>query len=129
MTKAKKIERMREMLDDLRPYIEESGLKANYLVLAPEITKLPASFIDEGFKWLDAIWRLNYQNLRYINGLLKPEIWERYRLWGDFEEHREMKMRIEALRKLRKEICTRNGKPGLFIKGQRDLAIKKAAKK
>lgn len=129
LTKVEKIQVMREMLDELKPFIEESGLKINYLVLPPEVSQLPAEMITAGYKWLDEIHSLNLSNLQYIDGLLKPEIWKRYKLWGGYEDHREMLMRTAALKKLRKEICTREGKADLFIKGHRDAAIKKATKK
>lgn len=119
---------MRVMLLEMSLLIQKSGVPKDYLTVPKESEKLRAAFVDDGLKWLESIYDMEFRNAYRIRALLPEELWDRYEKWGDFGEHREVKLLNESLAILKKAI-RRKSRPDFFKKGKINEQIKKLHKK
>ena len=115
------------MLKEMEPLLKEAGVKDNYLYLYDDSELLPITTIRSAYKWLTHIYSVTHAAAKSIKKLLPDELWNRYKMWEDFDNHREVKLLKQALRDLRKAIRTRN-KPMYFKRGVTRAEIKKRKK-
>jgi hypothetical protein len=113
---------MKEILDLMHPMMELCKIKP--LNIPDDVEQLPRSFIITGYEWLDNIYKKEWRDVNNIRLLLPEDAWKRYLLWGEFEDHREVRLFNEAARKFKKVINSRQ-KPGFFKKGVMNGEIKK----
>lgn len=99
---------------ELAETFDREGIKVKplYYTVAEDADKHIAR-VREAHQWMSDIEAFELLEVRKIYGLLKPEIWARYRSWGGFEEHREMKMLSAALAALRTKVISRQ-RPDFF---------------
>lgn len=125
MDRLAKVEHMRIRILEMSKLIQKSGIPDNYLRVPKDSEKLKASFVDEGYKWLEDIYNTVFKEATKVWALLPELLWVRYFAWGYFEDHREMIMLKAALLKLSTAI-KRKSRPDFFKKGKINAAIKKA---
>ena len=84
---------------------------------------LPANTVREGYQWLLAVYQGPFQKVLDIWNLCPEKVWDRYFLFGGFEEHREMILLRKALIHLKKSMYRR---PVLFTKSKVTKLVRKA---
>ena len=99
-----------------------------YLDVPQSSEELLINYIRAGYKWLDDIYQNEYKKVLNIWKLLPKAIWERYKTWGDFSEHRESVLLKEAIINFKKTI-KRKSRPDFFKKGNINAKIKAIIKK
>jgi len=119
------LDRMRRRISEMKPFIKMSKSKEGVLDFPDDSIHVPASLMREGYSWLMTIVDGPFYAVRKVWALCPKEVWDRYFLFGGFDDHREMIMLKTALKEFRKQIMTRN-RPGFFKKGKRNGIIKKA---
>ena len=122
------------MLDEIKRMVAEmqSAFKhiktpEEHLVLPEETINLSADLIREGYKWLVIVFDNKHSRWLKVRSLLDESQWDRYFLWGGFENHREMVMLKEASLHLRREVVART-RPDLFKRSKLNVLFKKQAK-
>lgn len=129
MAKSKK-----EMLDVMggnifimAPMLEKAGCKSIMLIDLEEHITLPATFIREGYHWLQNLYDTLYADVVAIRRLLPKEHWERHEAWGE-EDLREIIMLKNALIVLRKAWISQK-RPAFFKKVGMKNELQRASKK
>lgn len=124
------LDAMREQAAKIMDLLTAEGvaIKPDHLTIPENAEKLRADFLRPGFHWLYEIHDNEYDAVIQIKKLLKPEIWQRYKEWGGFDEHREMILLRERLSDLRKRLVSRD-RPDFFKKTVIAKALKRAEKK
>jgi hypothetical protein len=117
------IDEITMMANDMVPEFEEIKVKATHLDLPDEALEFPKELIKEGYEWLYTIWIGAFGAVRTVRNLLTPDQWERYKLWGSFDETQEMLLLKEKQVPFRKAIVGRN-RPDLFKKGIQNVEVK-----
>lgn len=136
MSKVEILKDLRRMLVEMRPILVEAGINLEHYELPEddEIEHLYPEIFTTAFNWLLDIRGNQYAKILGIKELLPEEIWERYKKWEGFEEHREVVMLNTALRVLKAHMAIHN-RPDLFCKTKvtemtrASKAKQKAAKK
>jgi hypothetical protein len=118
---------MEMMIKEMQPLLREAGIKDDYLVIMDDSEILYAAFIKEGYDWLEHIYSILWKAAYNIKKLLPNELWERYKTWEDFDNHREVKLLKQALVHLSKAVRSHK-KPDFFKKGRVRVEIKKRKK-
>lgn len=106
------IQAMRSIFEEMK--IKQTMFDHVFDVEAAETTHLDV--IREAYNWVHDVFTNEYAKVLSVRKLLSEELWERYKKWGGFEEHRESKMLNEALAALRKKLIMKF-KPVYLIKG------------
>jgi hypothetical protein len=115
---------MEDMIELMSEALNEAKCsEKSYLKIEVECDSLKADMIRDGYKWLKNIFDTTYKDIVAIKRLLPEEIWNRYKKWDGFSEHREMVLLKEALVKFRKEMIS-NARPDFFKSGKRSKALK-----
>jgi hypothetical protein len=109
------IPEMKKLIQLMLPILTEAGIPEDYLYIHEEAEELDKSLIHESFNWIEQIYNNEYRAAKAIKSLLSDELWERYRSWNDFGDHRETILLTEALQKLRKTVMVAK-RPDLFKK-------------
>ena len=124
----------REMILEITKLIEEmSGLfpeakiKEDYLSIDPAAVNFSKEIILEAFNWVREVHGDQFQKVKRVKMLLSDEMWERYKAWEDFSDHREVVLLNEGLQNLRKAIVT-SSRPDLFKSTKVKSLIKKLEK-
>ena len=125
MPKKMLMEKIKNLAEIMAPLMVEAGYKHNFLEVDDEALILDEYHLENAYHWLMDLHGHEWRNCLEIFSLLPFEVWERYDTWGGFEDHREMKMRKEARKYLKKRYSTR---PLLFNKGKLTNAIKEKKK-
>ena len=68
---------------------------------------LPFDLVEEAYVWIKGIFDAEYATILKIKKLLSEEMWERYRVWGGFEDHRESVMLREAHEAFRAKLVSK----------------------
>ena len=121
-TKVGMLEYIRKHVEIMQPLLTETGLPDDYLTLPPECDDFKIDWIRPATKWIKTIYMGPYNAAACIKCLLPKEIWDRYKNWGDFDEHRESVLLREKLVILKKA-CRAKDRPDIFKKGKRDGEI------
>jgi len=116
MNKKGSINKIRRLFDEMRPILIEAGINFKFYEL-PEKDQVKVEWCHEALNWLKEIYESVYKDTLKIKELLPEEIWLRYKLWGDFDEHREVILLNTALRKLHSRMVVLK-RPIFFKKGQ-----------
>ena len=98
-------------------------VKETHLVLHERTLELPITIIREGFGWLKCVNENQFVTYQKTRALLTKEQWDRYLLWEDFEDFREVIMLRKATFEFRRCIVSRH-RPSLFKKGKTNGEIK-----
>ena len=111
----------------MAPLLMKAGCQSIILFDQEEHSSLPATFIREGFHWLDDLFNTIYADVVAIRRLLPEEHWDRHEAWGE-EDLREVIMLKNALILLRKAWISQK-RPAFFKKvGMKD-ELQRASKK
>jgi len=121
------LEEIQRMATSMELALKHINSPEGALVLPEEASTIPVDVVREGYKWLVTIFDVRYHRWATVRALLAEDQWERYYLWGGFDNHREMVMLKEASLHLRQEIVSRT-RPDLFKRGKINVIIKKQAK-
>jgi hypothetical protein len=108
---------MMRLLDEMEPMFMEAGIPDDYLMVTPEMQYIESTLIVEAHGWIHKIYLNEYRKLKRVYDLLSPEMWERYRTWEDFGDHREVVLFNEAATLLKKTVVT-NERPVIFKKSK-----------
>jgi hypothetical protein len=129
MSKSKKemVEDMRITITAMSEIFEWADIDGA-LCVPKESENLRVDFLRKGYKWLYNIVYPAFQDAIDIWKLQPREMWERYKRWGEFNEHRESKLLSERLLRLRK-IVRAKSRPDFFKRGKINAAIKNLHKK
>lgn len=111
----KMLEEIFKLVTEMSPLFLEAKIQEDYLSFPEESLRFDSSIISEAYKWINKIYSKEYKNVLGIWTLLSPDMWQRYRLWEDFGDHRETTLLNEALQKLRRAVINKN-RPDLFKK-------------
>ena len=123
LSRVKTLERINKMLAETAKLFDIGKIRSVFIHEDSAI--LPADIVREGYQWLLAIHQGPFQKVIDIWKLCPEEVWDRYFLFGDFEDHREMKLLRGALIHLKKSMYRR---PVLFTKSKATKLIRKAKK-
>jgi hypothetical protein len=104
-----------KLIDIMAPLCIEANIPEDYLQVPVEAKDFDARIIMEAYKWINEIYNTVYREAKSIKNLLSEEMWERYRTWNDFGDHREVILLTEALQKFRRAVVT-GDRPDLFKK-------------
>jgi len=121
LSRVKTIERINDMLADMAKLFDIGKIKPVFVHVDSAI--LPAELVREGYQWLVAVHQGPFQQVLNIWKLCPEQVWDRYFLFGGFEEHREMMLLHKALVHLKKSMYRR---PVLFTKSKATKLIRKA---
>jgi len=113
MTPIDMIPEMRKFIDTMRPLMIEATIPEDYLDFPEEAEDFDIKIISDAYLWLEEVYNKEFRGAKSIKSLLSEEMWERYRAWADFGDHREVLLLTEALQCLRKKIMTAQ-RPILF---------------
>lgn len=120
LSRVKTIKKIEEMLDGMYKLLEIGKIKKVFLhELAVE---LPADVVRSGYQWLIAVHQEAFQKVWKIWKLCEPKVWNRYFVFGGFEDHREMKLLRASLQYLKRVMRVR---PVLFLKGKSSKLLRK----
>lgn len=97
---------------------EEVTIKPEQLAFEDECIKLKADYIRPAYKWLIELSEKEFSEVLRVKSLLSAELWQRYRTWGGFEEHREVILLKAALKTLRMAVVSRN-RPDFYKRSKR----------
>jgi len=121
------IKEIRKYVDLMLPLLIEANVPDDYLDFPNDAVYFELHVIEEAHNWILEIYNNPYRGARSIKNLLSDEMWERYRTWNDFGDHREVVLLTEAIQKLRKAVM--NGRrPNLFKKQVAKLYLNKLKK-
>ena len=120
---------MRLMCRSLTDFYEQLKMKEDTFVLPPldELEILHATFIRDGFKWIQKIYQEEFLKFNNVWKLVPPEQWARYKMMPDMDDLREVIMLKEATFALRTKLVSRD-RPDFFKKGKLNGQIKKKLK-
>lgn len=121
------IEEMRKLIDSMQVVFNEAGIKEDYINLPELVEHFDLNIIQNAYTWITSIYNGVFREVKGIKILLPEEMWERYRAWGGFGDHREVVLLNAALQKFRKEVVTVH-RPDLFKKTKTASIIKKIKK-
>lgn len=107
---------------------EDVSIKQDHLSIPENASILRADFIRPAYHWMVEVYEVEYNDVQEIKRLLKPEIWQRYKAWGGFDEHREMVLLKARLSDLRQRLVSRD-RPDFFKKTKIAKGLKRAQKK
>jgi len=126
-TKISMVEDMRITLTEMSEIFEWADIEAA-LAAPSRAEELKVGFIRSGYKWLYDIVYPAFKEVMEIWKLLPREQWERYKRWGEFNEHRESRLLDERLLRLRKIVRAKT-RPDFFKRGKINAQIKALDKK
>ena len=112
---AEMIVEIRKTCDLMSTLLIEANILEDYLDFPEDSRFFEQYIIEAAHKWILGIYNKEYREAKAIKGLLSEEMWERYRSWGEFGDHREVTLLTEAIQKLRRAIMT-GKRPDLFKK-------------
>lgn len=118
---------IRKLVDLMTPLMIEATIPEDYFNLPEEIDLFSQNLVAEGYTWIEKIYNNEHRAAKNIKGLLSEEMWERYRLWADFGDHREVILLTEALQKFRKAVMSAK-RPMIFKKSYVKSLITKIKK-
>jgi hypothetical protein len=129
MSKSKKdlLSEIVSMTLAMESIMAEAKVKEGHLSTHIESDSLPLEMIREAHKWLKGIFENQFAAIQTVKRLLPGELWARYKAWGGFENHQEVKLLREKMIPFRSELVSRN-RPNLFKKGIVNALIKESAK-
>jgi hypothetical protein len=110
-----------ERINRIRNILLAEGVKVRKGFL-DDLDTVPESLIPEAKLWLRYLDNLA-DEVRAIKDLQPQEQWDRYKLWKDFDSHREVVLLKEATMKLKRAVHSKN-RAGLFKKVIREQASK-----
>lgn len=122
------LEGMANMLAEMSPALEFAGVKISMLQIPEDAKEFKADFIRPAFHWLDSVYETEFKAYSDVRDLCSEEVWKRYFLWGDYEDHREVIMLREAAAVLKKRIYSKE-RADFFKKGKQDGQRKAARRK
>jgi len=116
-------------LTDMQEEILAAGMKHDVIEIPDGWPILPITTIREAYKWLRQIYTHNFKDEIYkVRELLPKMLWKRYEDWGDFTDHREVKMLQEVQTRFRGLLISKD-RPIFFKKGKIRAEIKRLRKK
>lgn len=118
---------IRKIVDLMIPIMIEATVPEDYFNLPDEVEFFPQELLKEGYEWIERIYNKEHREAKNIKGLLSEEMWERYRQWADFGDHREVVLLTEALQKFRKTVMNAK-RPMIFKKSYVKILIHKVRK-
>jgi hypothetical protein len=121
------IPEIRKIVDLMIPIMIEATVPEDYFNLPEEVEFFPQELLQEGYEWIEKIYNKEHREAKNIKGLLSEEMWERYRSWADFGDHREVILLTEALQKFRKIVMNAK-RPVIFKKSYVKTLIHKVKK-
>lgn len=104
---------------------EGVSIKPEHLNVPDGSEDLRADFIRPAYHWVADLYESEYTEITRIKAMQPDEIWSRYKLWGGFEDHREVVLLKEALNALRTKLVSRK-RPDFYKKSTREKAFKAA---
>ncbi len=110
-------------IEEMAAALKFAKVKETHLVLHERTLELPVTIIREGFGWLTCVHKTQFATYQKVRALLTTEQWDRYLLWEDFEDFREVIMLRKATFEFRRCIVSRH-RPNLFKKGKTNGEIK-----
>ena len=127
-SKVEIVDKMRDLLIEMRPLITKSGVPHGRLVIPQDASELvKIDLLRPALEWLVDIHNLEWEAARKARALCTEEVWDRMEKWDDFHDHREAIILRNALKGLRKECVNRN-RPVFWRKSKINGIIKKARK-
>jgi len=123
LSRVKTLERINKMLAEAAKLFNIGKIKPVFVHEDSAI--LPVDVVREGYQWLLAVHQGPFQKVLDIWKLCPEGVWDRYFLFGGFEEHREMVLLHKALIQLKKAMYRR---PVLFTKSKVTKLVRKAKK-
>lgn len=121
------IQEIRKLLDLMQPLLIEADVPEDYLDFPEDARYFEPETIEIAYKWITGIYNTEWRAAKSIKNLLSEEMWERYRTWADFGDHREVILLTEAIQKLRKAIMN-GSRPNLFKKNQVKVMLNRLKK-
>lgn len=85
------------------------------------MANMPMDWIREAYEWAKGVDFI-LKDLAKIYALLTPELWKRYDLWGDFDDHQEVKLRNKARHRIKK-LCWNKNLPLILKEKALDAAV------
>lgn len=129
MKKDEMLRTMRMHAHDMKGAIAEcEGLKDDILDVPDDAEKLKVDFIKPAYAWICELRTIVWKKYRDVKNLLSDTLWERYKQWGGFEDHRECVLLRESLVAFRKAVRHRD-RPDFYKKGKLNAALKKDGNK
>jgi hypothetical protein len=97
---------------------ENASIKPDHLEVPidSDIYKMP--FVQEGHHWVTEIYNKEYVEVLRIKKMQPEAVWQRYKRWGVFDEHREVILLRKAINVLRTAVVARS-RPDFFKKSKR----------
>jgi len=121
------ITEIRRICDLMEPILIEANIPEDHLDFPEDAKYFEQHVIEAGHRWILEIYNNEYREAKTIKSLLSEEMWERYRAWADFGDHREVVLLMEAIQKLRKKITAGN-RPELFKKASQKSMLHRLKK-
>ena len=118
---------IRKTCDLMEPLLIEANIPEDYLDFPEDAKYFEQHVIEVAHKWILGIYNKEYREAKAIKSLLSEEMWERYRTWADFGDHREVVLLTEAIQKLRKIMMT-GSRPELFKKASQKSMLHRLKK-
>lgn len=106
---------IRRLCDLMNSILIEANIPEDYLDFPEDAKYFEQHIIEVAHRWILGIYNKEYREAKAIKSLLSEEMWERYRTWADFGDHREVVLLTEAIQKLRKVVMI-GSRPELFKK-------------
>lgn len=118
---------MTDIISSMRTILTEAKVLETSLAVPIGSELIPMNVVRKANKWIKHIQDTEFKAVQKVKALIPEEQWEGYKLFGGFDDHREVKMLREAQMVLRKAVTTRS-RPDFFKKGYINGLIKKASK-
>ena len=124
-SKASMLEEMASLSDQIVVLLqlENVVIRKDHLTIPNDAYQYRADFIRPAYVWLCARYDVEYSDVQRIKKMQPAAIWERYKKWGGFEEHREVLLLNDALILLRSSLVSRT-RPDFFKKSKRNAKHK-----
>jgi hypothetical protein len=84
------------LLEDMRPTMKRCGIDNKFIVFS-KCDKLPGYAVEDALIWIQDLYKGPYAACQQIRRLLSEDLWDKYKLWGEFDEHRECILYSERL--------------------------------
>ena len=121
MTKDEYLVELHDMFFEMKPILVRAGVAIDRYELPDSelLDAIPEDALIFAYAWLKTIYQGTYEDAMKVYRLLPEEIWIRYALWGEFDEHRECVLLAEACAKILNQMLVKN-RPELYKKAKHE---------
>lgn len=130
MTKVDMVEQIQYMKNKMDLMIQRTGLTRNIFLIHESSGQFPMAFIRPGYKWIKAIFDIEFQAAQNIRKQVSEEQWDSYKKMAGMgtEELTEVIEMNKALVRLRMAVSCKT-RPDFFKRSKQRVEFKRAKKK